>query len=403
MQIEIELLNEKMREIAADRERSHSKQFATAAKQVLKSVESVEKAARSLAEAIRRAWGSLSRAAEQHGTNLTRQSLDACESLTAHAPGISYEELRKFEGESLQVARDVAKAYNKYAGSVIRSAKPEVSILEDSITRLSRSVRELSQVLDQSNLRQLQLAAGEADQLVRSASELRLKLDQIRKSNDDLREVQERETRTENDLSLLSQDPNLKELSRIEQLAQQKEADVTTLLEPLSKAFRKADRPYSISPTAWNQATVSKLAENPLAAMFEIPVTEMREVLGLLRRLIEHDEIFLDQRRKRKSIEAIQKLVSGALERYREDYSILQANRQEVLRQLKGSGIYDKWMSMKNQLSSARAEAARLQGDVADLRSQETRLRTRIKTGKARMEAALQEILNEQVSIIVSF
>jgi hypothetical protein len=403
MQIEIELLNEKMREISADMERSHSRQFATTAKQVLKSVESVEKAARSLAEAIRRAWGSLSRAAEQHGTNLTRQALDACESLTAHAPGISYEELRKFERESLQVARDVAKAYNKYAGSVIRSAKPEVSILEDSITRLSRSVRELSQVLDQSNLRQLQLAAGEADQLVRSASELHLKVDQIRKSNDALMEMREREARTENDLSLLSQDPNLKELSRIEQLAQQKEADVTTLLEPLSKAFRKADRPYSISSTAWNQATVSKLAENPLAAMFEIPVTEMREVLGLLRRLIEHDEIFLDQRRKRKSIEAIQKLVSGALERYREDYSILQANRQEVLRQLKGSGIYDKWMSMKNQLSSARAEAARLQGDVADLRSQETRLRTRIKTGKAKMEAALQEILNEQVSIIVSF
>lgn len=403
MQIAIELLDEKMQEIIAGRERSHSKQFATTAKQVMKSLESVEKAARSLAEAIRRVWGSLSRAAEQHGTSLSQQVLGACESLTAHTPGISYEELREFEDKSLQVARHIAKAYNKYAGSVIRSAKPEVSILENSITRLTRSISELSQVLDRSNLKQLQLAAREADQLVRSANELHLKVDQIRKSNDALREAREREARTENDLSQLSQDPNLKELSRTEQLAQQKEADIMALFEPLSKAFRKADRPDSTSSTAWNQATVSKLAENPLAAMLEIPVTEIREVLGSLRRLIEHDELFLDQRRKRKSVEVMQTLESGALERYKEDYSILQANRQEILRQLKASGIYDKWMSMRNQLDNARARAGRLQSDIADLQSQETRLRTHIHTEKAKIEAALQEILNEQVSIIVSF
>jgi predicted nucleic acid-binding Zn-ribbon protein len=403
MQIAIELLDGKMQEIIAGRERSHSKQFATAAKQVMKSLESVLKAARSLAEAIKRAWGSLSRAAEQHGTSLSQQVAGACESLTAHTPGISYEELREFEDKSLQVARHIAKAYNKYAGSVIRSAKPEVSILENSITRLTRSVSELSQVLDRSNLKQLQLAAREADQLVRSASELHLKVDQIRKSNDALREAREREARSENDLSQLSQDPNLKELSRTEQLAQQKEADIMALFEPLSKAFRKADRPDSTSSTAWNQATVSKLAENPLAAMLEIPVTEIHEVLGSLRRLIEHDELFLDQRRKRKSIEVIQVLESGALERYKEDYSILQANCQEILRQLKASGIYDKWMSMRNQLDNARARAGRLQGDIANLQSQETRLRTHIHTEKAKIEATLQEILKEQVSIIVSF
>ena len=57
MEIHIELLNEKMREIVADRERSYSRQFAEASKQVVKSFKSIEKAARNLEEATKRAWG----------------------------------------------------------------------------------------------------------------------------------------------------------------------------------------------------------------------------------------------------------------------------------------------------------------------------------------------------------
>lgn len=403
MQIAIELLDEKMREIMTDRERSYSKQFAAAVRQVMKSLNSVEKAARNLAEAIRRAWGTLTRPAEQHGVRLSEQVLEACESLAAHSPEISYEELKKFEERSLQIVRSIVKTYNKYVRSVIRSAKSETSILEDSITRLSRSVSDLSQLLDRSKLKQLQLAAQDADQLVRSANELHLKIDQIRKSNATLKEMQEKEAKLQDDLSLLSQDQKFKELSRIEELTKQREAEILALLEPLSKAFRKADRPDSTSSIAWNQATVRKLAEDPLAAILETPVAEMRELLGILCRLIEGDELLLDQRRKRKSIEAIQRLEGGALKRFREEHGILQANRQEILRQLRGSGVYDRWMSVRNRLDSARAEAARCRSHIADLQSQEKRLRALIQADRARIEASLQEILNEPVSMTLSF
>jgi len=403
MEIRVELLNEKMREIVADKERSYRKQFAEASKQVVKSLKSVEKAARNLEEATKRAWGRLSRPAELHGVRLSELVLEACQPLSSHAPGISYEELRRFEAESLHAARSIAKTYSKYARSIIRPVKSETMLLESSIVDLSRSVNALSEVLDESNLKQVLLLARDAEQLVQNATQLHSRREQARELNEALERAREMQSRLQDDLSMLNEDPNLKELSRIEQLTRQKEAEALALLEPLSKPLRKADRPDSKLPSGSSRNNVSKLAEDPLNALLEIPVLEMRELLASLRRLIEHNEISLDQRRKRKSIESIQSLEAGALGRIREEHSVLQANRQEILRQLKGSGTHDRWLSLKSQLDSARAEADRHENSMEDLQSQERRFRAIILADKARIETALREIENEQVSIIVSF
>jgi len=403
MEIHVELLNEKMREIVADRERSYGKQFAEALKQVVKSFKSVEKATRNLEEAIKRAWGRLSRPAEQHGVRLSELVLEACQPLSSHAPGISYEELRKFEERSLHAARSIAKTYSKYARSIIRPVKSETLLLESSIVDLSRSVNALSKALDESNLKQVQLLARDADQLVQNASQLRSRREQARELNEALGRAQEMQSKLQDNLSMLNEDENLKELSRIELLTRQKEAEALALLDPLSKPLRKADRPDSKLSSASSRDNISKLAEDPLNALLEIPVLEMRELLASLRRLIEQNEILLDQRRKRKAIESIQSLEAGALERIREEHSILQANRQEILRQLKGSGTYGRWLSLKSQLDSARAGADRYKSSIEDLQSQEARLRAIILADKARIEAALREVQNEQVSIILSF
>ena len=402
MEIHVELLNEKMREIVANRERSYGKQFAEASKEVVKSFKSVEKAARNLEGAIKQAWGRLSRPAELHGVRLSELVVEACQRLSSRAPGISYEELRKFEAESLHAARSITKMYSKYARSIIRPVKSETLLLESSIVDLSRSVNALSKVLDESNMKQVLLLARDAEQLVENASQLRTRIEQAQELNEALRRARETQSKLQNDLSMLNEDENLKELSRIELLTRQKEAEALALLEPLSKPLRKADRPDSKLPSGSSRNNVGKLAEDPLNALLEIPVLEMRELLGSLRRLIEQNEISLDQRRKRKSIESIQSLEAGALERIREEHSILQANRQEILRQLKGSGTYDRWLSLQNQLDISRAEADRYQRSIDDLQSQEARLRAIILADKARIETALREIQDEQTSIIVS-
>ena len=403
MDIAAEFLNEKLREMISQRERSHRKEFAPALEQVMKSLSSVEKTARSLREAIGRAWGSITKSAEQHGVRLSEQVLEACKSLTTQSPDISYEELRKFEERSLQVVRSIAKTYNKYVRSIIRTVKPETSNLGDSIAALDLSIANLSQLLDGSDLEQLQILRRDADQLVESVGELRLKIDEIQKARDALRELEEHQSKLQSDLSLLHRDQNLKELGRIEQQIRQREAEALALLEPLSKPLRKLTRPESKAPAGLNKASLSELAENPLTAVLQMPVTEIRELLGSVQKLIERDELFLDQRRKRKSIESTQALRGGALERFREDHSVLQANRQEILRQLRGSGIYDQWLSLLKQCDDVRAEAAQCQNRIAELESQERRIRTLVLEDKARIESGLQKVLSEQVSILVPF
>ena len=149
------------------------------------------------------------------------------------------------------------------------------------------------------------------------------------------------------------------------------------------------------------KAIVNKIVENPLASVLETPAGEMRQLLISVYELLESDELLLDQRRKRRASEAIQVLQAGALDRFREDHGVLEANRREVLRQLKGSGLYDKWLSVRKQFADLRIEINERQGRITELESQEARLRTSVLAGKRRIESALQKVLGEQVSILL--
>ena len=388
-----------MRQIIDDREHSYRGQFSAAEKRVFKSVASVEKAAANLHDAVKRAWGTLSKPAEQHGARLSEQVLEACRSLALHRPEITYDQLRKFQEDSVQTIRAIVKAYNKYVPSIIRAAKSDSSVLENSISALSQSVTELGQVLDTSNLKEFQSIAKNADQLVQSAHELSLKMDEIQQMKEIAKKLQDQEAKLHDDLSSLGRDQAIKELNQLEQQARQKETEILALLEPLLKPLRKIDRADSKVLEGPSRPVVNKVVENPLTAVLEVPVGEMRELFVSVYPMLERDELLLDQRRKRKAAEAIQVLQAGALDRFREDHGILEANRREILRQLKGSGVYDQWLSVRKQIDDLRKEITEYQSRITQLESHETRLRTSVLVDRQRIESAIKGILKKPVSI----
>ncbi len=399
MEVPIQSLSDKMHEIIADRERSYRGQFSSHEKRILRLVGSVERAARNLREAIGRAWGTLTKPAEQHGIRLTEQVLDACRSLAASKSHVSYDELRKFQESSVQTIRTIVKTYNKYVPSIIRAVKSESSALEDSITALSQSVTELGQVLESSNLRELHFMVDDADRLVQNARELNLKTNEIQQMKETSMRLQVQEERLRNDLSSLSHDQAIKELNHIEEEARQREAEILALLEPLLKPLRKIDRANEKAQEGLSRAIVSKIVENPLGAVLETSAGEMRDLLISLHQLLERDELLLDQRRKRKAADAIQALQAGRLDRFKEDLGILEANKREVLRLLKGSGLYDQWLSVHSQSNDIRTEITQCKNHIAEMESQEARLRASLLGDKERVESALRKILNQQVSI----
>jgi len=401
VEIPVRNLDERMHRIMADAERSYHGKFSSNLKQIFKSVESVEKAASHIREAVGQAWGSLSKPAEQHGVRLSEQVLEACKSLALRRPEPSYDELRKFQEESIQTVRAIVKVYNKYVPSIIRAVKSECSTLEDSIAALSRNITELGEVLNDSKLKELQLISEDADQLMRTAQELSLKTDEIQRTKEEISRLQDHESVLRDSLSELGRDRALKELDQIEQQARQKETEILALLEPLLKPLRKVDRADGKTLKGSGKVIVSRIVENPLASVLEIPASEMRELLVSVNELLASDELLLDQRRKRRASEAIQVLQAGALDRFREDHGVLEANRREVLRQLKGSGLYDKWLSVRTQLDDLRTDVNERKGRIVELESQETRLRTLVLAGKERVESALQETLGEQVSVLL--
>jgi predicted nucleic acid-binding Zn-ribbon protein len=400
VEIPIRNLGEKMRQIITDRERSYHGKFSTKLKQVFRSVGSVERAASNLREAVGSAWGTLSKPAEQHGARLSEQVLGACRFLSARRPEPSYDELRKFQEESIQTVRAMVKAHDRYMPSIIRTVKSESSTLEDSIATLSQNITELGQTLDGSKLKELQLIAEDADQLIVTAQELSLKTDEVEQTKEAIRRLQDRESALQENLSTLGRDRALKELDQIDQQARQKEAEILALLEPLLKPLRKIDRSDKALEGS-SKGIVTKVVENPLASVIETPASEMRQLLFSVYELLANDALLLDQRRKRRASESIQVLQAGALDRFREDHGILEANRREVLRQLKGSGIYDKWLSVRTQLGDLTMEANERQSRITELESQVTRLRASVLAGKERIESALKKVLDEQVSILL--
>ena len=399
MEVPIQSLSDKMHEIIADRERSYRGQFSSHEKRILRLVGSVERAARNLREAIGRAWGTLTKPAEQHGIRLTEQVLDACRSLAASKSHVSYDELRKFQESSVQTTRTIVKTYNKYVPSIIRAVKSESSALEDSITALSQGVTDLGEVLESSNLRELHFMVDDADRLVQNARELNLKTNEIQQMKETSMRLQVQEERLRNDLSSLSHDQAIKELNHIEEEARQREAEILALLEPLLEPLRKIDRANEKAQEGLSRAIVSKIVENPLGAVLETSAGEMRDLLISLHQLLERDELLLDQRRKRKAADAIQALQAGRLDRFKEDHGILEANKREVLRLLKGSGLYDQWLSVHSQSNDIRTEITQCKNHIAELESQEARLRASLLGDKERVESALRKILNRQVSI----
>jgi len=401
VEIPVQNLGEKMRQIIADRERSYRGKFSSKLKQVYRQVGSVEKAASNLREAVGRAWGTLSKPAEQHGARLSEQVLEACRSLAARRPEPSYDELRKFQEESIQTIRAIVKVHDKYIPSIIRTVKSESSTLEDSIATLSQNITELGQTLDNSRLKELQLIAEDADQLIGIAQELSLKTDEIEQTKEAIRRLQDRGSALQEDLSTLGRDRALKELDQINEQAQQKEAEILALLEPLLKPLRKIDRSDNKTLEGSSKAIVTKVVENPLASVIETPAGEMRQLLISVYEMLASDELLLDQRRKRRASESIQVLQAGALDRFREDHGVLEANRREVLRQLKGSGLYDRWFSVRTQLDDLNMEIKERRGRITELESQVARLRTSVLAGKERIESALKRALDEQVSILL--
>jgi predicted nucleic acid-binding Zn-ribbon protein len=309
--------------------------------------------------------------------------------------------LRRFQEESIQTIRAIVKVYNKYVPSIIRSVKSESSTLEDSIATLSQNITELGQALDSSKLKELQLIAEDADQLLGTVQELNLKTDEIQQTKEVIRKLQDRGSALQDNLSTLGRDRTLKELDQIEQQARQKEAEIIALLEPLLKPLRKIDRADDKALEGSSKVIVNRIVENPLASVLETPAGEMHQLLISVYDLLESDELLLDQRRKRRASEAIQVLQAGALDRFREDHGVLEANRREVLRQLKGSGLYDKWLSVRRQFDDVRIEINERQGRITELESQKARLQTSVLAGKERIESALQEVLGEQVSILL--
>ena len=403
MEIAAELLGQRMQELIAAREASWSKMYADAAKQVMRSFGLVAKAALNVGDATKRAWGSLTRPMEQHGFRLSDQVVEICRSQTTQDPGTSYDEVRDFAERSAQATRYVTKIYNKYAGSIIRSAKSEVSMLQGSILSLNQSVHELSRLLDESRVKEIKATVPDADRIVQDIDRLRLLMEELARQKDALQELQAREPKLQSELSVLSKDRGLAELEQIEARIKQKETEAIASVEPLLKPLRKIDRPDMKLPPELRRAAVDKLIEDPTVALLELPLAELLGVLGSLHEMIGRGDLVLDEKRKRKAVRAIDELRKGGLERLREDHGVLKANRQEALRQLRVSGTYDRWSRLRSQIYKAQTERASCLDRISDLESQETQQRSLVAAHKAATEKKLASILEDEVSITVPF
>ena len=231
--------------------------------------------------------------------------------MSAQKPSLTYEELEKYDERSDEALRSIVRTYNRYVPSIVRLVKSEAAAMEASIKDLNSSIVALSELLKESNLAELRLLLHEAAMVVGKATELRVITGQIQESREAIANLEEEQSRIETECASLNEDQGLRELGQVEESIARREQDMLVMLQPLSKAIRKLSK--SENDVGVERAILLRMNDDPLASALELPVVQMRSLTASLEKLIEHDELLPDQRRKRKAREAIELLRKGGL------------------------------------------------------------------------------------------
>jgi hypothetical protein len=215
-----------------------------------------------------------------------------------------------------------------------------------------------------------------------------------------LQSISQRENDLLHDQIELTSQGEFLELRRYEELMRVKEDEIRQFFQPVVKPLVKLERVISAKQIPdLDIQTLRGLVESPVDTLATGQSFAILKILGQLDDALLRNELDVEERKKRKAQETILSVKNGAIEAMRQEYSTVQANIQETLRQLRGNGLLEKRDKAEESLAQARNEKETVEARHREVQRRIDEVRKDILKQKTALESQLSKLAHRTITI----
>ena len=388
--------------LTRDSMKDHQRRFVDRVRSVREAATGVANSAARLSTGVKNAWGALDKQTSEYAMRLAQILQDNVQSLINKDPSHDFHATEIFHQDTVKVLNEIILTVRKYVPKIPKTLRLEMTILNSSLTKLERAVRDLGKALDDSPGLKLESLHRDIETIIEkydALAELRL---EEQKETESLEETSTREKQlTSEDNSIVST-PEFLELRKYKEALKLKEDEIRQFLQPISKPLLKLERLRATKKgEAIDTNTLHDLVEKPTETVVAGQLFATIQLLASLGNALNSGELEVEDRKRRKAEDVIEAVRNNALEKLRAEYLALQANRQESLRQLKSKGLLDKRNALKEQLVQTRFQGETIRARQRDLQRRRDELSKSISKLKTSIETQISKVARQSVSVAI--
>lgn len=399
-QISTAQLNSFYESLTHDLMKGHEKRFVDRVRSVKDAATGLASAGGRLSTGVKNAWGTLDKQTSEYAMRLAQILQDNAQSLMRMTPSADFRGSESFHEQAVEILNDIIITVRKYAPKIPKTLRLEMTILNGSLVKLEKAVKDFGEALDQSPGLKLELLRRDVESLLQKHGELAELTLEERKEAAFLEEISNREKKLSSEDSAMLSLPEYEEFQRYEVALRTKEDEIRQFLQPILKPLLKLERLRATRKgETLDVKTLHDLIERPIETVVSGQLFATTLLLENLGKALGNGELDLEDRKRRKAEEAIDEARNNALEKLRVEYLALQANAQESLRQMKSKGLVDKRSALEEQLAQTRAQIENIRGKQRELQRKNDDLSKAILKLKTSIENQTSKLAHKSVSI----
>lgn len=402
-QIQIGKLADYCDSLANELMKDYEKRFAERIRSVREASNALVNSAGRFGTSVKNAWGTMDETASEYGTRLAQIIQETANQLSKAEASSKFPDAENFRDESVQSLNKIILTVRRYVPKLHKGLKAEIAALNTALVKLENSIRALGAALDESPGTKVESLKREAELLLHRQDELlTLRTEEAERASS-LAAISKREEEYCRQEEELTSQGEFLELKEYEGSLRSKEDEIRQFLQPVAKPLLKLERAVSVMEASTIDAgTLHGLVEQPVETLSTGQSFTIVQLLGQLDEALQHGQLDIEERKRRKAQETIQNVKNGAIGIMRDDYLAIQANIQETLRRLRANGLLEKRDSLEYQLTQARSEKETLAGRQRDLRRRIDDMSNELLKQKMTLESRISKLSHRTVTILTS-
>lgn len=321
----------------------------------------------------------------------------------------------------LNFNRDLQNAGNLLRNSIISHGNQVSALFEGKVGKLKRltdTLKSLSKELN-TTLRKRKLELDDFDKFLNDISERDHLLDEKDKIERQIKDLENRKTKVEEDLSKKESSlESLKKSSRFEELEKSKQKrekyeqrkkrirrKINSTISDLFRPLRKMDKMIERDEHMVNKEVLDALdmylddpVETVLSESEDLPKLKsmLRELKDLLR-----EKMKLSDRERKKRLEEVREIIENKkVEKLRDEYFRIKENQKKLKRERESSSLLVKKNKLEDSIQDKKSELKKLENKIDDLKEELGKIKSQTKNKEKEIQEKTRTLLNAEIESI---